>query len=266
VESNPTDPWADDQLGRREEAQLLQDFLERSVQLRIRGDWASAYTIAIDGSYGLGKTYFLKGLAAQLASTRQVAFVDAWSDDFQDDPLAAIAATLQTAFQSLLQQDEAAAGAWSKFVETSGNLANIVGRGLLRRGLGFVITQSAAEGVETLLNLGDMTSGELSKAITNSPEKVLEGGSATHRFTFQDRLNEFNTARSLINQMTASLEEVIVRGEQIGQSSPVYIIIDEIDHADLITQSNYLSRLNTCLTSVDLSSFLERTKPLSLTP
>ena len=79
--------WKGDLLERQSEAALLARYIE-SVGKRpgLRED-SQGFTISVDADYGIGKSYFLRRLAEQMALTHPVAFVDAWSDDLADEPM-----------------------------------------------------------------------------------------------------------------------------------------------------------------------------------
>ena len=76
------DPWADDALKRSFCAETLTDFLK---------DQNSALTVALNGPWGTGKTFFLKRWAQDLKNNgHEVVYFNAWQDDCLEDPLVAI--------------------------------------------------------------------------------------------------------------------------------------------------------------------------------
>ena len=92
--------WDGDLFDRKTEATQLIAFIESVVGRPVLREDKSAYTIAIDAKYGEGKTYFLKRLKEQLSLNHPVAYIDAWADDLADEPLTALAATLEEALQA----------------------------------------------------------------------------------------------------------------------------------------------------------------------
>jgi len=97
--------WSDDLLSRREEADLLCAYVESVWQRPVVREDKRSYTIAVDTKYGEGKSFFLRRLAKQLSINHPVAFIDAWADDINDEPLTALAATLKNALEPLIDQD-----------------------------------------------------------------------------------------------------------------------------------------------------------------
>lgn len=79
-------PWADDALKRKFCAETLTDFLK---------DQNSALTVALNGPWGTGKTFFLKRWAQDLKNNgHEVIYFNAWQDDCLEDPLVAIVGQL----------------------------------------------------------------------------------------------------------------------------------------------------------------------------
>ncbi len=76
------DVWRDDVLGRRELAEKLITFIDGQTQPLV---------ISVDGSWGSGKTFFLKRLEADLKNREfETIYFNAWEDDFHNDPLVAL--------------------------------------------------------------------------------------------------------------------------------------------------------------------------------
>ncbi len=81
-----SNPWADDALKRRLCAETLTNFLKEQN---------SALTVALNGPWGTGKTFFLKRWAQDLKNSgHKVIYFNAWQDDCLEDPLVAIVGLL----------------------------------------------------------------------------------------------------------------------------------------------------------------------------
>ena len=81
-EINVQDPWSDDVLHRAEFAKALTNL--------VRGENASLI-VSLHGHWGTGKTFFLKRWQKELLNKRfHSVYINAWNDDFGDDPLASI--------------------------------------------------------------------------------------------------------------------------------------------------------------------------------
>lgn len=223
-----------DVLGRRKEAEQLIAYIESVVgRDSIRED-KRACTIAVDAPYGEGKTFFLRRLAEHLALEHPVAYVDAWTDDLTDEPLTALAATLKSALEPLLDKPEVKERL-SDFMTKAGKVAKIVGWGLVRRGASLVITGAsvdAAEGVLTGL------SGEVKDAATEGLKDLSEGAvedtaeAATdlrQHAVMEQRISEFEESKAAVQKMKDSLAAVVSCLEGDGLRPPIVIVIDELD-------------------------------------
>src|SRR5690554_2658862 len=105
--------WANDCLGRKEEAEYLATFLrKRSEELADRGDNRS-YVLNLDARWGEGKTFFLTRFRDELRASGHVAcYVDAWADDFAEDPLLAVMAAIEDELRQFKGRPTAATAAF----------------------------------------------------------------------------------------------------------------------------------------------------------
>src|SRR3954469_11114041 len=96
--------WQGDKLERQAEARTLERFLKEETLELDRLGRKQAYVLALDAQYGEGKTWFLNRFRQQLGLNHPVAFVDAWIDDANKEPLVAIMAALQDSLEPFLKQ------------------------------------------------------------------------------------------------------------------------------------------------------------------
>ena len=100
------DIWADDKLGRRKEAQILQRFLIAEAERGATAAVPKSYVLAIDAPYGQGKSWFLSKFREQVALKYPVAFVDAWADDTGNEPLVALMSAVDETLQPFFNRPE----------------------------------------------------------------------------------------------------------------------------------------------------------------
>jgi hypothetical protein len=227
----PDQIWKGDLLDRRSEAQLLVGYIESLPDRPGPNRATHAYTIAVDAGYGKGKTFFLQRLAQHLAINHPVAFIDAWADDLADQPLVALTATLKAALAPYMSEPKVQSS-WTKFANKTGRVAKIASLGLLKRGIGFLITQSATELAEDAIKgLGK----EMAEAVT---EKIKDASEGVSDDIFEGlRLSEdmdkqvgaFQAARCAMLDMKQSLSEVIETIKEAAVNPPVVIVVDELD-------------------------------------
>lgn len=227
--------WADDLLSRREEAEDLIGYLE-SVASRpsIRED-GHAHVVAVDTSYGQGKTFFLRRLDRHLRATEHVsAFVDAWVDDLEDEPIVALAATLDKALRPWAEEDAAVDAGLTQFKSKAGRVAKIVGVGLAKRGIGFLITQGAAEALGDELTKASEVDRDIRKdALKDSAAALVNDVSATvgepPAPSMDVRIAKFREGQQAIQDMKDSLSHVVAALVNAGMKLPITIIVDELD-------------------------------------
>ncbi|PNU06486.1 KAP family P-loop NTPase fold protein [Novosphingobium guangzhouense] len=228
------DVWKGDLFSRREEALLLQAYIESVSERPSSREDKRAFTIAVDAGYGEGKSFFLRRFADHMSQNHPVAFVDAWADDLADQPLTALAATLNTALKPFMTEP-LIQGKMATFLRKSGQVAKIAGIGLLRRGLGLVITGGAVDGIDSVLASTDLAVKEV---IEDGMADVGQGlvddtangiTSVGANDLMQTRIDEFEAGRAAIQSMKDSLSGLIDALEHTTSHPPIIIIIDELD-------------------------------------
>lgn len=219
------DVWTDDLLGRRDEAQLLQGYLESVASPTESGDRGS-FVLAVDAGYGEGKTFFLKRFARQLEVNHPVAYVDAWKDDLANDPLAAIVATLEDALRPYMR-DEKVKAKFESVVKSAGRIGSVLAWGLSKRLAALAITEGAVDALSAAVPMGENSAGEARKIIGGAAYEAL--GSAPQGGSMSERLRVFREGRDAIDKLKASLEALIASLYQNSKHPPVFIVIDELD-------------------------------------
>lgn len=185
-----SNPFADDELDRKETAELLTSFL-RSVP--------TPYVLAIDGSWGTGKSFLLERWRQQLRSDgHPTIYFNAWEVDFAGDPLLALIAEV----------DRQLAENQSKESPAHFRKAKAAVAGLMRRSLSSVL-KSYSGGILDLQALAeDMQSVDddnLIGSLLNSYNQEKSG---------------FEVFRSYLQQYIDSLK---------SDATPAFFFIDELD-------------------------------------
>jgi hypothetical protein len=93
------DTFPRDTLGRVKYADFLTQFLvgQGYDTTRSEGDEKRNYVLNLNSEWGSGKTYFLKRWSNDLQNHFPVVYIDAWQQDYSDDPL-------MTALSSVIKQ------------------------------------------------------------------------------------------------------------------------------------------------------------------
>lgn len=231
----PHDPeidsiWKDDLLSRKSEAEQLIAYIQSVVGRPLLREDKRAYTIAVDAQYGGGKSFFLKRLSKQLSLEHPVAFVDAWAEDLANEPLTALAATLEEALNPFLKKSKVREQ-YDDFLAKTGKVASIVGKGLLRRGIGLAIGTGAAEGVEAVFSAA---SEDLSKDLKELGEGLADDASEAIQSLgsnelMRDRIANFREGQAAVRSMKDSLSALVDSLSETDRNPPIVIVIDELD-------------------------------------
>lgn len=216
--------WADDRLGRRDDAAYIEKFLTGRLDERSKAGRTRSYVLNLDAGWGHGKTFFLTRLAAQLRGQGNlVAYVNAWRDDFAEDPLVSVMSAIDEQLSPKLAKKGALAKAYSALRENYGTILLVAAKGaamqLLRKGMGDAADQ-----------LAGLAMGELATAAS---EAAKAGGEAAVS-DIADRLSrtsidEFERGRRSIADFQANLQKLLAQLSAEDVPMPLYVFVDELD-------------------------------------
>lgn len=226
--------WTGDLFDRKEEAKDLIGYLESVATRPAVRDEGHAHVLAVDTSYGQGKSYFLRRLARHMAQEHAVAFVDAWVDDLEDQPMVALVATLDQALQPWVLKHPELGDKMTEFRSKAGRVAKIVGVGLAKRAASFVIMGSGAEALgDEMSKAGDVVKDlgkdSLKDAANDVVDDVTAGFGARMATSMELRIARFREGQAAIADMKAGLSQIVDALLNAGMKLPITIVIDELD-------------------------------------
>jgi len=207
--------WEKDKLGRRDDAEFLIKFLLNRVDERGEMGRPKSYVLNIDAQWGDGKTFFLKGLEAQLSEDGYpVAYVNAWADDHAEDPMIAVVSAIDGAISPLLSSNKKLRTDWGKVRKSASNIARSVGKGLAKQGAKLLIGAS--------VELVEQEIAEIKDEVSDATETLASAtGDAIDGF-FEER-DEIRTFRETLTSILVALS-----GRK-SQKLPLFVLIDELD-------------------------------------
>lgn len=226
--------WEGDLFRRQEEADDIVGYLESvSDRPQIR-DEGHAHVLAVDSPYGQGKSYFLRRLARHMARDHAVAFVDAWVDDLEDQPMVALAATLDKALQPWVQKYPDLGDRMTEFRAVAGRVAKIVGIGLAKRAASFVIMSSGAEALDKeISSLGEIRKDFAKDGIKDASNTLVDAIDLKDKSalaeSMEERISRFRDGQQAISDMKLRLGEIVNTLVDAGMKLPITIIVDELD-------------------------------------
>jgi len=181
-------------MNRKKVADLLTGYVNR---LR------AGAVIGITAPWGEGKTWFGHHWAASLQPKHRVAFIDAFENDYIDDPFLLIASEL------------------AGLIEDDGASAN-----LRKRATG-VFNAIVPIGTKALINLAGrvlLGSQDFSKDVAEAAADANDALSEQGEKWLEDRFNELDSQRASLRGFKKALAEAVAKSE-----TPVVVIIDELD-------------------------------------
>ncbi len=207
--------WKGDKLDRRFEADALQQYIESVDRLPLDIlERTKSHTIALDAQYGIGKSFFLSRFAEQISLTHPVIYINAWEDDFDDEPLVALASGLKEIIEPILRTGVKQAEGIRAFDALMNSFVNMMPHlvPIATSVLGIV-----ASGLDKAIDTGV----NAAKSYDTKIKDALEA-----------RINNYQNGRQQIKSILKSLSDVVkIINDQCSPDSqiPLVIIIDELD-------------------------------------
>jgi KAP family P-loop domain len=197
--------WENDLLSRQIDAQVLTTYLT-SGRAKDR-----AFVLNVDAAWGQGKSYFLKNWAEDLlAKGFSVARVDAWADDYADDPLLAVVSAIDKAFPK--SKDSVTKG----LAKTGAKFVGL----MAKHGAKAVVTKVLGEDGKALYEVaGENFAKEGASAAIEAAEKLSEGMG-------ERLLKRFEDGQKTIAAFRTQLQKAVAKA---GHGGPLIVLVDELD-------------------------------------
>jgi hypothetical protein len=226
-EEESNNVWSDDLLDRKKYARFLTKMVRRRCEPLKTGDKRRSFTMALDGDWGAGKTFFVQRWAHELRS-EQLAVIefDAWKCDSSSEPLIALIAEINKQLDPLVAKLPAATkvGAtaketWKAAISAARKIAvpaaKIVAGTAVKQltgyGIGSIVSGDGAESGNESSKSADVVA-KLSEKLSEQLEKEYE---ARQQSTAAFRENLEQTIQTLVD------EKIVL--------APLVVLIDELD-------------------------------------
>lgn len=226
--------WEGDKLDRFSEAKRLERFLVSETQELARMKREQAFVLALDAQYGEGKSWFLSRFRKQLEINHPVAFVDAWVDDANNEPLVSIMAALNEALQPFLTR--------KSVKENFGAMARaalpIMGKGVVAAGGKFFTKYmgdefgsearemlEAAKGATAKSEEGDSPLEAGLEQLTEGVSDVVDQAGKALLDQYRSRQKSREVFKQNLKQLAASINSI----DNDPRQSPIFVVVDELD-------------------------------------
>ncbi|MCG7982527.1 MAG: KAP family NTPase [Candidatus Thiodiazotropha lotti] len=192
-------PWEDpkDLLDRQQYSTILTSYLERINK---------PFVLNVNAGWGFGKTYFLRNWAESLKN-HPVVYINAWENDFNDDPLITILDSLNNALSAHLNDNQEAERALKEILTAGGRFikktASILTKGAIQKALG-------TEAYEDLRQLN-----------------IDEFAGKSVKFLLEEHSENSKNIKHFRDELNTLLESIASNNNDI--TLPAFIFIDELD-------------------------------------
>lgn len=221
----------EDKLGRAEESAYIIKFLQQRVADRIARGKTGSYVLNIDATWGEGKTFFMKGIFDDLKNAGHPAImIDAWRDDFSDDPLTAVVAEFDNFLNSFKSTDRSiktkVKAAGKDFRRNVAKLSLLTAKGIAKRATTYVIGEAAEEIGQTAK---DLVSGDVGSIVNDATGEVIKFTNSKIDKFAERKLAQFNEAKTSLDNFQASLGSAVEALTKKEFEPPFFILLDELD-------------------------------------
>ncbi|MEL0624978.1 P-loop NTPase fold protein [Marinomonas arenicola] len=211
-----------DTLGRVKYAQFLTQFLvgQGYDTSRPENEMKRNYVLNLNSEWGSGKTYFLKRWSNDLKSQFPVVYIDAWKQDYSDDPLMTVISSVikQLREQAGMEEDTAAFKVSNKIIGLLKAAAPGFARSVAKRY--FDIDPVAVMQAEEGDNLGEI------KGSDGEPMDMSVMASNMVKHLIDEHDAKSNAIRDLKTNISQWIETVLIQKKLL---LPAFIFIDELD-------------------------------------
>ncbi|MCQ1779112.1 KAP family NTPase [Neorhizobium galegae] len=227
--------WAEnnDLLERQPESEFVIKFLKQRVDDKIRRGLSGSFVLNIDATWGEGKTFFMKGLFADIKEAGHPAImIDAWRDDFTGDPLTAVIAEFDQFLNRFKSQDRAVSTkvkkAGKELRRNVGKLSVLVGKSVAKN----LVKRVVGDGTDEIIAAAKEVlpaSATVDKFVDDATGEVFEFTDANIDKFAEKQLERFNEAKNSLANFQESLKHAVQALTTKDFNPPFFILVDELD-------------------------------------
>ncbi|QTL02301.1 hypothetical protein J5J86_16040 [Aquabacter sp. L1I39] len=219
--SNHERIWEGDLLGRRADAEFLEFFLVKRVEERGHAGQKMSFVLNIDAPWGYGKTWFVDRFVEQLVSSgRRVAKINAWQNDYADDPLIPVMAAIDDVIAPTARGKKKAL--WRKVKANGASIAYSFVRGAashwIKKGTG-----------DALSDVINVVNNENLEAVREGSEHASDTFLNIIDKNAEELISKFKIQSRTIEQFRSGLSHTIKGTSNDSEIDLLFVVIDEMD-------------------------------------
>jgi hypothetical protein len=236
--------WENDALDRHQDSLFLIDFLKRRHGERKKSGIKGAYVLNVNAEWGFGKTYFLRGMAKDLHDEHPVVMIDAWKNDFSDDPYTMVISEIDTTVSLLIPKAEVEEAAVAKqtlriLKQNAGQIILAGTKGATKK----LVTKLIGDGFDEIAKLVTEKDNStvqpeekstVSQAVDAGIDAFTQGvgevsGELLDALATR-MINDYQEVKRSQDKFRASLSELLKAIDKISKvDMPMFVFIDELD-------------------------------------
>lgn len=240
--------WANDLLGRRKDAEFLIRFLLRRREERNRAGMKGSYVLNVNAPWGFGKSYFIRGMAEDLKCEFPVVLIDAWKNDFSDDPYTMVISEINAVLEPLIATTGTSGEAVRKTLKAvrrnAGKILLAGAKGAAKKFVVKVTGESGDQVIDYMTGEGENTPGAagvgkkeastiestgkaafdaMGESLAEIPERLLDKYASK-------MIDDYQEVKCSQEEFQRNLSALLKGFDAVSELHlPLFVIIDELD-------------------------------------
>ncbi|MGR5419899.1 KAP family P-loop NTPase fold protein [Vibrio sp. PNB22_2_2] len=206
-EGNPIELFPIDTLHRGKYAKFLHDYL-------VDNSSNNGYVLNLNAQWGAGKTYFINRWIDSIKESHPVVYVDAWKQDYSDDPMLTVISSIINALEVHLPDgNQKAIALTNKATRFFKAAAPLLAKGLIKKATGMNIDEIGPRDDNESLN-------------TDLYNLSGEAGAALAKCLVDDHNEKLKTVEYLRSDIKSLIKAI---DPTKNLETPAFVFIDELD-------------------------------------
>ncbi|TYK65165.1 KAP family P-loop NTPase fold protein [Colwellia echini] len=209
--------FPEDKLERAKYAKFLTKYL-KSTSYDDSTSTHLNYVLNLNSEWGAGKSYFLRRWANDLKTQHPVAYIDAWKQDYSEDPLMTVISSMISQLSDQAPKSVTAFKPPKKLIGLLKAAAPAVARGVTKRYLG----------IDPVKIMESDDEEEIGENIKDENGNPIDMGVAASKIV-ENLISDHDAKSKAIESLKVTVGLWVKSVIENGKNSPAFIFIDELD-------------------------------------